>query len=93
MFDMFISMFCFPVRLVGGLSPREGRLELFRDGEWGNVCDRNFDVTEAEVACYMLGFGYGSSCFAVINYFRFQHFRLHNAMYTSGRNWTEYKFT
>ena len=67
--SMFISMCCFPVRLVEGPSPREGRLELFRDGQWGIVCDRNFDIAEVNVACHMLGFGYNSFlCFAVMKY-------------------------
>jgi len=44
------------VRLVGGLSPREGRLEVYYSG-WGTVCDNGFTDSAARVVCYMLGYG------------------------------------
>ena len=46
------------VRLVGGPSPNEGRLEILYNGVWGTVCDDDFDDAAARVACFMLGFGY-----------------------------------
>jgi len=46
------------VRLVGGPSLHEGRLEVYHDGEWGTVCDGGFTDAAATVACYSLGFGY-----------------------------------
>jgi len=46
------------VRLVGGPSPREGRLEVYYNGSWGTVCDDGFRNTEARVVCYMLRYGY-----------------------------------
>jgi len=46
------------VRLVGGPSPREGRLEVFHDGSWRSVCDDGFTDAAARVVCYMLGHGY-----------------------------------
>ena len=46
------------IRLAGGRSPREGRLELKVGGVWGTVCDDHFGDVDAGVACYMLGFGY-----------------------------------
>jgi len=48
----------FTVRLVGGPSSHEGRLELNYDGVWGTVCDDGFTDAEATVACSSLGFTY-----------------------------------
>jgi len=50
----------FAVRLVGGPSPREGRLELNYNGVWGTVCNDNFTNTVATVVCRSLGFTYVS---------------------------------
>ena len=43
------------VRLVGGASSREGKLEYCHNGAWSSVCI-NFDDEEATVACKQLGF-------------------------------------
>jgi len=47
----------FTVRLIGGSSSREGRLEVLQRGQWGGVCSSVNDAT-ARVVCSMLGFGY-----------------------------------
>ena len=52
------------IRLVGGDSPLEGRVEIFLLGQWGTVCDNRYsygrliywDLADATVVCHQLGY-------------------------------------
>ena len=44
------------LRLVDGPDSSSGRVEIFREGQWGTICDDDWQKEEADVVCRQLGF-------------------------------------
>ena len=51
----------FTVRLVGGSSYNEGRVEVYYKGIWGTVCNDGWNDTYASLVCAQMGFGSSGS--------------------------------
>ncbi|EFJ49938.1 hypothetical protein VOLCADRAFT_89444 [Volvox carteri f. nagariensis] len=49
------------LRLVGGSTPDQGRVEIYNGTTWGTVCDDYFGAAEADVVCRELGYAGGSA--------------------------------
>ena len=61
--DGAFKAFDCPVRLQGGLTPHEGRVEVKYKGRWGTICSKNggWDDTAATVLCNSLGYPRGEA--------------------------------
>ena len=60
----FFVITALPIRLVDGdspLIPFSGRVEMYHNGIWSTVCDKNWTDTNTQVVCSQLGFKYGST--------------------------------
>ena len=44
------------MRLVGGTSSLNGRVEICYNEAWGTICDNQFDTMDSAVICRQLGF-------------------------------------
>lgn len=49
------------IRLIGGPSAQEGRVEILHDGGWGTICDDKWSLNNGHVVCSILGYDQAES--------------------------------
>ena len=55
----FLFIIALPIRLVDGeIFPFSGRVEVYQNGVWGTVCDKNWTSNNTQVVCQQLGYKY-----------------------------------
>ena len=55
------------IRLVGGTSDLEGRIEMCYNNFWGQVCDNSWSNYDAQTVCRQLGFQTQGTCMFIEN--------------------------
>ena len=50
------------IRLVGGATQYEGRVEFCHNSQWGTVCDDQFNRPDGAVVCRQLEYGITGMC-------------------------------
>ncbi|XP_048584826.1 deleted in malignant brain tumors 1 protein isoform X2 [Nematostella vectensis] len=51
-----VAVFCKTVRLIGGVLPFEGRVEIYRNASWSTICGASLSLTSGHVICKMMGY-------------------------------------
>jgi deleted-in-malignant-brain-tumors protein 1 len=49
---------CMPLRLTGGVTEAEGKVEVYHNRKWGGICDADWNDMDAHVVCRELGYPY-----------------------------------
>ena len=55
------------LRLTGGSTVNQGRVEVCMNETWGTICSTNWGQTEANVACRQLGFSQHGTCTCIMD--------------------------
>jgi len=65
------------VRLIGGDTASEGRIEVYHEGQWGTVCDDYFQRDDANMVCQAVGYAQAAAIFGEIGSTSFNQVNVH----------------